>query len=979
MGNIQNFYHNDTFSASSNGSIGIHTTDPVTAYQTLTLKGSSGPLISFNTQTEQDGGKFTRIISDGSIINFFTSATSTIVGTTHFSAITLCLKNAGTGIGATVGIGTSSPFSTASANSGLNIDKGGHSSLLIGDGINDGGMIQSSDNSQRIIIGANVYDSPTNSWSRWNASGAALVDVYGENNNAFISLNVDAATSGFPSAKLTVSNTGNIQFNSYGAGTLVTDASGNITASSGGGAGGPYFPLAGSVYDGNTATWSNGVTGDLALVSTSGTKGIIIGDEDNGAGQLFVQFNSSNGTGILTNNGGNLEITAQNYGDGSDIIFRGNDTSNNLVTYFQTVGASQKVRVLDNIKLTIGTSDDLQISHDGFDSYINNFTGNLNIVNLANDKDIIFKSDDGLGGTTEYFRVDGGESNTIFSRNLKFLDSGLPSRKLIFGTGDDLQIYHDGANSYIKNATGDLYIQQSADDKDLVFQCDNGSGGLVEYFRLDGSVAGSPYVYTKFPDYSVATFGNGNNLQIYHTDTTGFISEYEGDLRIINHADDKDILFQSDDGAGSVATYFQIDGSDVISKAHKNIRFLDNVKANFGNSDDLQIYHDGSNSYIRDQGTGNLIITGSQLTFSNVADTEYMVKMVQDGTVELYYNGSKKLETTSAGVAVTGSLSTTEDISVVGDVMISGTTTAGGTLICEGNITVQDSDKLQLGNSQDLELYHASGVSYIDNDTGHLYIRNNVDNDDGSNIYIQAKSGENSILCQDDGAVGLYNNNVQMFSTNSTGVGAYGYIGFGSAGTSTGTSYGFRYGSSSPSGSQGIVISVSDTGGAYFDGVGRFQNTNTGQGAGMFQMVNYGSLYGRYMQFFRGSTSNIIGYIGYNSSNTSVTFSTTNSDIRTKKNITTWDENVLDKFKALQPKRFDFKVAIGDKGAVKERGFIAQYEKDNFPEAYQLNGNDEKATYGFHPMEMVPYMMKAIKDLTVKNEELERRIKTLES
>ena len=406
----------------------------------------------------------------------------------------------------------------------------------------------------------------------------------------------------------------------------------------------------------------------------------------------------------------------------------------------------------------------------------------------------------------------------------------------------------------------------------------------------------------------------------------------------------------------------------------------DGVKSFYGNSQDLEIYHSGSHSYIKDTGAGSLYLqTNGSAIYLQDTDGNAMAQFTDGGGSFLFYNGNLKFETENTGDAVRGSLSTTEDISVSGDLMVTGTTTAGGTLICEGNITVQDSDKLQLGNSQDLELYHASGVSYIDNDTGHLYIRNNVDNDDGGNIYIQAKSGENSILCQDDGAVGLYNNNVQMFSTNSTGAGAYGYIGFGSAGTSTGSSYGFRYGSSSPSGSQGIVITVSDTGGAYFDGVGRFQNTNTGQGAGMFQMVNYGSLYGRYMQFFRGSTSNIIGYIGYNSSNTSVTFSTTNSDIRTKKNITTWDENVLDKFKALQPKRFDFKVAIGDKGAVKERGFIAQYEKDNFPEAYQLNGNDEKATYGFHPMEMVPYMMKAIKDLTIKNEELERRIKTLES
>ena len=228
-----------------------------------------------------------------------------------------------------------------------------------------------------------------------------------------------------------------------------------------------------------------------------------------------------------------------------------------------------------------------------------------------------------------------------------------------------------------------------------------------------------------------------------------------------------------------------------------------------------------------------------------------------------------------------------------------------------------------------------------------MYIRNNVDNDDGSNIYIQAKSGENSIICNDDGAVQLYYNNSVKFYTGSSGVGAVGYYGFGSAGTSTGSSYYFRYGSVSAGATQGLIITTSDTGGSYFDGVAQFRNTNTGQGAGMFQMINFGALYGRYMNFYRGSTSNIIGYIGYNATNTAVTYSTSSSDIRLKKNIVTWDEEVLPKFLALTPKKFDFKSAVGDKGADKIKGFIAQYETENFPEVYQLNGNGQDARYGF--------------------------------
>jgi len=108
-----------------------------------------------------------------------------------------------------VGIGTTSPFGSAT-NEGLNVDTGGHSSIMIGDGVNDGGMIQSSDNSRRIIIGANVYDSPTTSWSRFNASGAALVDVYGEGTTPFISLNVDAGTTGYPTPRLFINSVGNV-------------------------------------------------------------------------------------------------------------------------------------------------------------------------------------------------------------------------------------------------------------------------------------------------------------------------------------------------------------------------------------------------------------------------------------------------------------------------------------------------------------------------------------------------------------------------------------------------------------------------------------------------------------------------------------------------------------------------------------------------------------------------------------------------
>ena len=83
----------------------------------------------------------------------------------------------------------------------------------------------------------------------------------------------------------------------------------------------------------------------------------------------------------------------------------------------------------------------------------------------------------------------------------------------------------------------------------------------------------------------------------------------------------------------------------------------DNVKANFGASDDLQIYHSGSNSHITDAGTGNLYIkaTNGVLIQDNDTGTNRLTTSAA-GSVNLYHAGNLKLNTTSAGIDVTGSV-----------------------------------------------------------------------------------------------------------------------------------------------------------------------------------------------------------------------------------------------------------------------------------------------------------------------------------
>jgi len=93
-----------------------------------------------------------------------------------------------------------------------------------------------------------------------------------------------------------------------------------------------------------------------------------------------------------------------------------------------------------------------------------------------------------------------------------------------------------------------------------------------------------------------------------------------------------------------------------VTGSSGSVDAADNAKALFGNSDDLQIYHDGSHSRIVDTGTGNLKIQAQNFAVNNVADNENMITAEPDGFVKLFYNGSEKLATTASGISVTGNV-----------------------------------------------------------------------------------------------------------------------------------------------------------------------------------------------------------------------------------------------------------------------------------------------------------------------------------
>ena len=84
------------------------------------------------------------------------------------------------------------------------------------------------------------------------------------------------------------------------------------------------------------------------------------------------------------------------------------------------------------------------------------------------------------------------------------------------------------------------------------------------------------------------------------------------------------------------------------------IDFNDNVKIRFGTVPDLEIYSDGTKSYINEIGTSHLQIQGQEIQFKNAAGTSLM--NLSASQIEMLHGGSKKLETTSVGIQTTGTV-----------------------------------------------------------------------------------------------------------------------------------------------------------------------------------------------------------------------------------------------------------------------------------------------------------------------------------
>ena len=234
------------------------------------------------------------------------------------------------------------------------------------------------------------------------------------------------------------------------------------------------------------------------------------------------------------------------------------------------------VSLLDSKFLNLGSNNDLQIAHNATDSTITNSTGNIDIIQNADDKDIILRCDNGSGGNTPYITLNGFAVRTDVLQNFRVQDNIL----FQVGSSGDFTIRHNGTDSYLQNDTGDLYIKQNKSDADIIFQSDDGAGGEATYFYLDGSG-----VLTRFDkrlrmsDGVGLQLGSSGNFEMYHLNGNTTMDNFTGNLTIRNSANDKDISFACDDGSGGAAEYFKLDGLNGRINFSVDAQFADNKKS----------------------------------------------------------------------------------------------------------------------------------------------------------------------------------------------------------------------------------------------------------------------------------------------------------------------------------------------------------------------------------------------------------------
>ena len=386
-------------------------------------------------------------------------------------------------------------------------------------------------------------------------------------------------------------------------------------------------------HDGSNSYIQNRLVGKLIISNQVDDTDIDIKVKDGGSSITALTIDASNvGRVILPNDNQHLAIGAGQdlrlYHSGTDSYLQNNtgtyridqtaaammmirNTSSDQDFYISVNDGGSQINALqidaseagsvfmpnDNATLGIGAGNDLRLFHDGTNSYIYNYQGELRIGNTVDDSDTVFYGDDGSGGNTPYLKLDGSVVRTVFDKPATFNDDIYfpDSAVAYFGTNNDLRLQHNGSHSYIQQyGTGDLYIDNTIDDKSIIFRTDDGTGGVTPYLKLDGN-AGNLNFYNKALVAIGGIYGNSNTLNMYantyyfKNSSGGVLGSLSGSTLDIpntgdwsfikNNTNSGGLRFGTKDGSGNYANQIEISNAGNYVKLNENTTVTGKVQA----------------------------------------------------------------------------------------------------------------------------------------------------------------------------------------------------------------------------------------------------------------------------------------------------------------------------------------------------------------------------------------------------------------
>ena len=658
-----------------------------------------------------------------------------------------------------------------------------------------------------------------------------------------------------------------------------------------------------------------------------GNQGIHITDYRTDASNIIFNTAGSNERMRITS-GGNVGIgttspvtklnVVGNVSVSATKAYRMYNAANNAWGEMSFVEADNRIQFNRGIQ---NSGTDFRLSEDTNASFVCANEGNLGIGTTSPAVKLDVNGVLNLQGGT--WNGGGSESDhtivaaAITEGHFIFTKDGDNLRRLIGKTSDIIEIGQSGTALIdgISFKSGSTPLYRWYNDTSEIMRLNDLGLGIgttlpVNPLHVEGdfTLRGNQYM----GDDEKLTLGLGEDLEIYHNASNSIIENNTGDLILKNNANDKDIIFQSDDGSGGTATYFLLDGSIGPGTGSTFTRFPDNSRAVFGTASDLQIYHDGTHSYITENNSGgSLIVRGSNFAVQSSDGTDDFITTVADQGVNLFYNDVKKFETTSTGATVTGYLTVTDSLLATNAVVIGTAGTPEQVAIFEGSTN---------------EMWFQQGTS------GGT-VRYQTDN-----FIINGHNGnETQFTSTKDGSVDLYYDNSKKFETTSDGVLVSGFL----------------------------ESKKADTGAGYNDGIARFVN-NTSATSGGSAVINvrntYGIGFGGLIKFWSTSTATSVGNISFNSSRTAVNYNT-GSDYRLKEDYK--DFNALDLTSKI--KVYDFKWKN-----VNDRSYgVIAHELNEIVPSVVSGDKDGEEMQSVDYSKLVPVLIKSIQELEARLAALE--------